>query len=167
MNGSKFLAVKSEMSDHSPDACVITEAELVVGDKPHVPGYTTFLSRVDKCSVVRTVIFMKNSLHPQQLDIPPDIPMVAVKVGKAVLIGVNRQFALPCATGEPFENMQFDALEELVCNMCVRSLTVFITGEFNLDPNRLGDSTYYGHDMLSRWLALLEELGISWSPTGH
>jgi len=171
MNGSKFLAVKSEMSDHSPDACVITEAELPVGDKPHVPGYTTFLSRVDKCSVVRTVIFMKDSLHSQQLDTPSDIPVVAVKVGKAVLIGVYRQFALPSATGttrgEPFENLQYEALEELVRNMCDRFQTVYMTGDFNLDldPNR--ESAYYRQGMLSRWLALLEELGISWSPTGH
>ena len=54
--------------------------------------------------------------------------------------------------------MQLDALEELVLTMCDKFQTVFITGDFNLDHKHIDDSSYYRHDILSQWLALLEEL---------
>ena len=45
--------------------------------------------------------------------------------------------------------------------------TVYLVGDIKLDPSRLGDTSYYRHDMLMRWLDLLEELGMSWCPTGY
>ena len=170
LRGSKFLAVKSKISDHSPDAVIITEAELDVSDKPHVPGYITLLPRVCESSVARTVMFIKESLHPKQLESPVDIPVVVAQVGKAVLLGVYRQFTLITSTkterGVPLESRQLDALEELVRSISDKFSTVYLVGDLNLDPSRLGDSSYYRHDMLTRWLDLLEELGMSWFPTG-
>ena len=163
--------MKSKISDLSPDAVIITEAELDVNDKPHVPGYITLLPRVCESSMARTVMFIKESLHPKQLESPVDVPVVVAQVGKAVLLGVYRQFALVTSTrtdrGVPFETRQLDALEELVRSISDKFSTVYLVGDLNLDPSRLGDNSYYRHDMLTRWLDLLEELGMSWFPTGH
>ena len=171
LKGSKFLAVKSKISDHCPDAVVITEAELDVGDKPHVPGYITLLPRVCESSMARMVMFIKESLHPTQLESPVDVPVVVAQVGKAVLMGVYRQFALVKSTkterGVPFETRQLDVLEELVRSISDKCSTVYLVGDLNLDPCRISDFTYYRHNMLTRWLDLLEELGMSWFPTGH
>ena len=151
---------------------MLTETELEIGDKPNVPGYITFLPRVLESSVVRTVMLIKRSLHPEQLESPADIPVVAVRIGKAVLVGVYRQFALLSSAGhsrrgEPFESQQLDALEELVRSVSDRFTTVYITGDLNLDPTRQGEATYYRNVLLTRWMSLLEELGITWCPTGH
>ena len=177
LNGSKLLAVMAKINDLKPDAVVLTETELEIGDKPNVPGYTTLLPRVLESSVVRTVMLIKKSLHPQQLESPADIPVVVVRIGKTVLLGVYRQFALLSPAGhsqtwgrgqgEKFESQQLDALEELVRTVSDRFSTVYITGDLNLDPTRLGEATYYKNNLLSRWLSLLEELGITWCPTGH
>ena len=137
-----------------------------------MPGYISFLPRILESIVVRTVMLTKRSLHPQQLDSPADIPVVAVRIGKTVLVGVYRQFALLSSAGhsrreEPFESQQHDALEELVRSVSDRFSTVYITGDLNLDPTWQGEASYYRNNLLSRWLSLLEELGITWCPTGY
>ena len=170
LNASKFLAVKSKISDYSPDAVIITEAELDISDKPHVPGYITLLPRVCESITARTVMFIKESLHPKQLESPVDIPVVVAQVGKVVLLGVYRQFSMATSNGtvrdEPFEIRQLDALEEFVRSISDKFTTVYLMGDINLDPSRLEDTSYYRHNMLTRWLDLMEELGMSWFPTG-
>ena len=170
LRGAKFLAVKSKISDLKPDVLVLTETELPIGDIPKVPGYITLLPSVLESNVVRTVTLIKRSLHPQRLDSPVDIPVVVTQVGKAAVIGVYRQWCLLTSSGKiggaPFESKQLDTLEELVRSISDRFPTVYITGDINLDPTRHGDPTYYRRELLARWLSLVEEIGITWSPTG-
>ena len=74
---------------------MLTEAELVVGDIPIVPGYKSFVPRLSSSAKVRVVMLVRSDFHAEQLDTgpAPDIQVVAVKVRNEALVGVYRQFS--------------------------------------------------------------------------
>ena len=168
LGAAKFLAVSSRICQLKPDVAVLTETELVKGDVPTVPEYSTLLPRVHDSRLVRTLMLVRRNLHPEPLDTPTDLPVVAARVGKSAILGVYRQWALVGTErkGETFEKQQLDQLEELVRSISARFTTVYITGDLNFDTARHDDPTYYKQALQSRWLAFLEELGFTYHATG-
>ena len=150
---------------------VITETELAFGDIPIIPGYDTLLPPVENSQCTRMAMFIKKTLHAEPLPAVADLPAVIARVGRAVIIGIYRQFALPgkgtTLRGLPFEHDQLEALEGLVREASDQHKEIFILGDLNLDLSRKEDNTYYRRPFLQRWCDFLEEHGIEWAYTGH
>ena len=171
LGGAKIPAVISKIRDKKPDAVVLTEAELATWDTLIVPEYTTFLPKVSQSTLVRSVMLVRKSLHPEQLDTPADVPIIGAKIGDTAVIGLYRQFSQVTKArtrrGEPFEIEQLNTIEEAVSEISNQHRTIYLAGDLNFDASRVKEDEYYRHQLLDRWMLFTQELGLTLLKTGN
>ena len=148
------------LDKHRPDIVALSEAELDEEDSSFcIPGYTTFYSSPFQRKI-RVLMLLKDSL---------------IRATTPTLLAVSHQeiwirIACPSGSGSwtlaacyrqwtKTEAVDFSLLCDHVIEFSSSSSRVLLMGDFNLDAARKDDKSYYRRNMLSTFLALLEELG--------
>ena len=170
LHGVKTLELTSRVHQLSPDVVVVTETEVTKDDLPYIPNYTILVPSVSESKLLRSIMYIRTELQPEQLPTPPDVQVIAARIGKEAILGLYRQFTLitdkNTIRGCAFETQQYEAIETVVRAMSNDYKTLHICGDFNLNPRRLTDEDYYRKGLLQRWCDLALEIGLKWAETG-
>ncbi len=157
---TRELELRMMLDKHRPDIVALSEAELDEEDSSFgIPGYTTFYSSPFQRKI-RVLMLLKDSL---------------IRATTPTLLAVSHQeiwirIACPSGSGSwtlaacyrqwtKTEAVDFSLLCDHVIEFSSSSSRVLLMGDFNLDAARKDDKSYYRRNMLSAFLALLEELG--------
>ena len=169
INGTKELALRHLVEATRANVVIITEADVEADSLPVIVGFRTFAPKTPR--IVRVLLLVREELLVEQLEIGgTDIPAVWAKVNKTTIGAVYRQFTSKSGSGETgpaFERRQLDEILHQISEASNQAgSNLIVAGDFNLDPTRRGDTSYYQNSLLNTFLEATDEHGLQWVRTG-